>query len=424
MAFGDARVESMFRERTDKHVTADAILAELFTEQARANPFPLYRELHKLGPISPLTADQAGVRDLAAVATGYDVVDAVLRDASFYKKGLVNWQDHVLLRTFETSMMFTNPPTHGRMRNLFSRTFTPRRLAAIDPTIFKVVDMLLDRMEERGAGGQQLDFVEDFAAPLPALVMAAFVGIPEEELDWYRARVRPIDAFLDLDGKTAEALAAADQATSELRAFYADLIHSRRAHPREDLLSALIRAIDAGDHQLTDDELISNMIVLFNASFLTTIYMLGSGLPLLLSRPDVTAELPGNAELALDCVHEILRCESPVQFLNRAAPEDTELAGVPIPKDGVVLLLLGAANRDPARFTDPDLFEPGREKLTSLSFGAGPHYCVGAAVSRAEGRIALPRLFDRFPKLALAGDPVGTGSLFLRGMNSVPVTLG
>ena len=177
------------------------------------------------------------------------------------------------------------------------------------------------------------------------------------------------------------------------------------------------------EHELTDAELISNMIVLFNASFLTTIYMLGSGLPLLLSRPDVTSALPGNEELATDCVHEMLRCESPVQFLTRAAPVDTEIGGVLIPKDGVVLLLLGAANRDPARFVDPDSFEPAREKLISLGFGAGPHYCVGAAVSRAEGRIALPKLFERFPKLALAGEPVGTGSLFLRGMNSVPVTL-
>jgi len=152
--------------------------------------------------------------------------------------------------------------------------------------------------------------------------------------------------------------------------------------------------------------------------------MLGSGLPLLLGRPDVTAALPDNPNLALDCVHEILRCESPVQFLTRAVPCDTEVAGVPIPADGVILLLLGAANRDPARFVNPDHFDPEREKLTSLGFGAGPHYCVGAAVSRAEGRIALPKLFQRFPKLALAGDPVGTGSLFLRGMNSVPVTTG
>src|SRR5438309_7496233 len=125
------------RRRDCCYVTADTILAELFTEQGRANPFPLYRQLHELGPVSPLEVGQSGVRDLVAVATGYDVIDTVLRDPSFYKKGLPDTHEHVLLSTFETSMMFTNPPVHGRMRALFSKTFTPRRLAAIDPTIFR-----------------------------------------------------------------------------------------------------------------------------------------------------------------------------------------------------------------------------------------------------------------------------------------------
>jgi cytochrome P450 len=286
-----------------------------------------------------------------------------------------------------------------------------------------VVDSLLDQMEQRGAGGATLDFVEEFASLMPAVAMAAFIGIPVEDLDWYRAQVRPIDAFMDLNGKTRVSLRQANQAAQELRDYYADLIDQRRAHSREDLLSELIRSIDAGEHQLTDAELISNLIVLFNASFVTTIYLLGSGLPLLLSRPDVTAALPGNSDLALDCVHEILRCESPVQFVTRLAPADVELAGVPVSKGGVLLVLVGAANRDPDRFTDPDTFEPAREKLTSLGFGAGAHYCLGAVVARAEGRIAFPSLFERFPRLALAGEPVGSGSLFLRGMHSVPVTL-
>ena len=404
-------------------MTADAILAELLTEPARADPYPRYRALRELGPIAPLTQGVAGATPFAAVATGYDLVDEVLRDPAFYKKSIPGWQQHTLLSTFETSMMFSNPPDHARMRNLFSKAFTPRRLAAIEPIVEEVVQRLLDQLEQHGAGGATVDFVEEFAVPLPACVVAALVGIPAAELDWYRARVAPIDAFLDLDGKTAQAMRLADEAARQLRDFYADLIERRRKEPAEDLLSAVISSIDAGEHQLSDAELVSNMIVLFNASFQTTLYLLGSGLPLLLSRADVTAALPGNDELALDCVHEILRCESPVQFLTRAAPAEVELDGVTVPGDGVLLLLIGAANRDPDRFVDPDTFEPAREKLVSLGFGAGPHYCVGAAVARAEGRIALPRLFERFPKLALAGDPVGTGSLFLRGMSSVPVTL-
>ena len=123
--------------------SADAILAELFTDEARANPYPHYRALHELGPISPLQQGVPGATPFAAIATGYDLVDNVLRDVSFYKKARPDWREHTLLTTFETSMMFSNPPMHGRMRNLFSKTFTPRRLASIDPTIGKLVDSLL-----------------------------------------------------------------------------------------------------------------------------------------------------------------------------------------------------------------------------------------------------------------------------------------
>ena len=404
-------------------VTADSILAELFSEESRANPYPLYRQLQELGPILPLQQGVAGATPFAAIATGYDVIDTVLRDVTFYKKARPDWREHVLTTTFETSMMFSNPPLHNRLRGLFAGTFTPRRLSAVDPVITRIVGQLLDTMADKGSDGSVIDFVDEFAAQLPALLMAEFVGIPLADLDWYRDRVRPIDAYLDLNGKTENALDLANEATQELRDYYLELIKEKRSHPQEDLLSALVASIDAGDHLMTDPELVSNMIVLFNASFLTTIYMLGSGLPLLLEQPELTAKLPGNEPFAEDCVNEILRVESPVQFLTRAVPETTELAGVRIPKDGIILLILAAANRDPSRFTDPDSFDPGRQKLISLTFGAGPHFCVGAAVSRAEGRIALPMLFERFPRLALAGPPVGTGSLFLRGMNSVPVTV-
>ena len=248
-------------------MTADAILAELLTESARADPYPQYRALRKLGPIAPLTQGVAGATPFAAVATGYDLVDEVLRDPAFYKKSIPGWQQHTLLSTFETSMMFSNPPDHARMRNLFSKAFTPRRLAAIEPVVEEVVQRLLDQLEQHGAGGATVDFVEEFAVPLPASVVAAFVGIPAGELDWYRARVAPIDAFLDLDGKTAQAMQLADEAARQLRDFYTDLIERRRKEPAEDLLSALISSIDASEHHLSDAELVSNMIVPFNASF-------------------------------------------------------------------------------------------------------------------------------------------------------------
>ncbi|MBO4209033.1 cytochrome P450 [Micromonospora echinofusca] len=400
-----------------------SVLAGLYSEDGRRDPYPHYADLHRLGPVSALPPRPLeGVP--VAIACGYEVVDQVLRDPEWFKNTLPSEGEHQILNTFETSMMFTNPPTHGRMRQVFARAFTPRRLDALEPVVVRVTEQLLDRMADLGAGGASFDYVAEFAYPLPALVMAEFIGIPETDLDWYRVRVKQIDDFLDISGKTPELIRAADDAASELRGYYTDLIAHRRRSPGDDLISNLVAAVDAGTAGITEQELVSNLIVLFNASFVTTIYLLGSGLPLLLDQPDVVAKLPGDPDLALDCCHEILRCESPVQFLTRQAPRDTELAGVPVGRDQVVLLMVGAANRDPAVFADPDRFDPTRQGPPSLAFGAGAHFCLGAAVSRIEGRIALPRLFARFPGLAVAGPPVYTGNLFLRGVDVLPVTTG
>jgi cytochrome P450 len=310
------------------------------------------------------------------------------------------------------------------MRQVFAKAFTPRRLGALEPVVARVVDTLLDRMAEAGAGGTEVDFVAEFAHPVPALVMAEFIGIPARDLAWYRDRVESIDAFLDVAGKTPARLAAANTAAAELREFYRDLIAHRRGTPAEDLISGLVGAVDAGDVGLTEDELISNLVVLFNASFVTTVYMLSNGLPILLDHPDTVAALPGDDTLAAGCVDEILRMQNPVHFLARAAPRDLDLEGVPVARDENVLLLLAGANRDPARFPDPDRFDPHRPGPASLAFGLGLHFCLGAAVSRLEGRLALPRLLARFPRMAVTEEPTYSGSLFLRGIDKLLVTTG
>jgi cytochrome P450 len=348
----------------------------------------------------------------------------VLRDPGWYKGSPPGWQEQEILSTFLTSMMFVNPPDHTRMRAVFAKTFTPRRLSALEPVILRVTEERLDRMAEAGAGGAEVDFVAEFAYPIPALVMAEFIGLPEADLPWYRQRVDWIDEFMDVAGKTPERLARANTAATELRAYYRELIADRRRRPGEDLISGLVEARDAGGVDLTEEELISNLIVLFNASFVTTVYMFSNGLPLLLDHPDVVAALPGDDELTRGCVDEVLRMTSPVHFLARAAPRDTVLHGVPVAKDENVLLLIAGANRDPARFADPDRFDPRRSGPPSLAFGVGLHFCLGSAVSRLEGRLALPRLFARFPKLRVTETPVYSGSLFLRGIDKLFVTTG
>ncbi|MGN9776869.1 cytochrome P450 [Micromonospora sp. H33] len=399
----------------------EQLLTRLYSDEGRQDPYPCYAGLHALGPITALPP-RPEHRAIAAVAVGYDLVGAVLRDPEWYKQPPPGWEEQEILRTFQTSMMFVNPPDHGRMRHVFAGTFTPRRLGALEPVILRVADELLDAMADAGGGG--VDFVADFAYPLPARVMAEFIGIPEADLPWYRERVDRIDEFLDVAGKTPQRLAAANTAGAELRAFYADLLAHRRRNPGADLISGLVEAVDAGGVELTEDELISNLIVLFNASFVTTVYMLSNGLPLLLAHPEVAAALPGDPELTAGAVDEILRLEAPVHFLARAAPRDAVLGGVPVPRDQNVLLIIAAANRDPARFPDPDRFDPRRSGPPSLAFGIGPHYCLGAAVSRLEGRLALPRLLSRFPRLRIEGRPAYSGSLFLRGIDKLLVSTG
>ncbi|MEU4642813.1 cytochrome P450 [Micromonospora sp. NPDC023814] len=397
------------------------LLTRLYSDEGRQDPYPCYAGLHELGPVSPVPA-RAEHRSVAAVAVGYDLVSQVLRDPEWYKQPPPGWQEQEVLRTLQTSMMFVNPPDHTRMRAVFAKTFTPRRLGALEPAVHRVVDGLLDRMADAGETG--FDFVAEFAYPMPALVMAEFIGIPAGELDFYRQRVERIDEFLDVAGKTPKRLAAANTAAAELRDFYADLIAHRRRQPGEDLISGLVEAADSGDVGLSADELVSNLIVLFNAAFVTTVYMFSNGLPLLLAHPDVAAALPGDDALARGAVDEILRLEAPVHFLARAAPRDTELGGVPVARDENVLLIIAAANRDPARFPEPDRFDPRRPGPPSLAFGVGLHFCLGAAVSRLEGRLALPKLLARFPRLAVAEPPTYSGSLFLRGIDKLLVHTG
>jgi cytochrome P450 len=403
-------------------VDADAIVAELYTEAARHDPNPWYAKLHELGPASALDPKTSVY---AAVANGFDAADEVLRDPRFLKVlGPKDKLDHPVLATLSRSMMFSLEPDHGRMRRLFNKIFTPRRVAALENDLLAAIDGLLDRMAEEGAGGAEVDFIAAFGYQFPTKVIGLLLELPESDLAWFRERAQRIDRYLDLGGKADEKLRAADDAVLELTEYYLRLIASRRANPGTDLVSDLVRLIDSGDDRLTDIELVANLVVLLNASFVTTMNLLGNGLLPLVARPDLVERVRADADFASRCVEEVLRYDSPVQLLTRVAAHDTELAGVPIPKDGIVMVLLGAANRDPRKHSDADTFDPDRVDVGHLSFGGGGYFCLGAALSRLEGRLAFPRLFQRFPGLAIASEPTRANGLLLRGYSVVPVTTG
>jgi cytochrome P450 len=403
---------------------AEVSLKALQSARWRRDPYAYYARLHERGAADRLDAVKDGYDVLVY---GYDAADRVLKDPAFrlmdteYMDATAShWRDHTVLRVLKDSVFFVNGAVHTRMRRLFQQVFTPRRVAALEPAVLRITDELLDRMAELGAGGRPLDFMAEFAFPLPSNVIGELLGVPEEDRAWFRPRVRALSEIFELDGSTWATMRAADEATGELREYFAELAAKRRVDPREDMVSALVSARLGA--QLTDDELLANLIALFNAGFVTTTHMFGCGLTQLLTRPPALAELRERPELAASYVEEILRYEPPTHFLIRYATADTTVAGVPVAKGSSVVVALGAANRDPRRFPDPDRFDPTRPDNRPLSFGAGPHFCLGAALTRLEGQLAFPRLLRRFPDLALAGDPGVPTKLMFRGYETLHVT--
>jgi cytochrome P450 len=400
-------------------------LRGLLSPRGRRDPYPFYAELHRNGPVCRL---DGGRERFDLVVHGFDAVNTVLRDPSFRvmdaehldSRG-VPWRGHAALRTLTSSIFFTDGPHARAVRRLFAQVFTPQRVAALGPAIVRITDTLLDRMAELGAAGGPVDFMAEFALPLPSNVIGELLGVPDEDRPWFPPRVRAIGAILDLGAAAWRDLPAADAAAVELTGYFTELVATRRARPGEDLVSALVAA--QPEVGLSDEELVANLITLFNAGFVTTTHLIGNGLTLLLQRQDARDAVLGEPDRRAAVIEEILRYEAIVQFGTRWAARDTELMGVPVAEGSRVLVLYGAANRDPARFTDPDTFDPTRHPNQHTSFGGGPHYCLGAALSRHEGAVALPRLLRRFPRLALAGPPGERATLTLRGYDSLPVTV-
>jgi cytochrome P450 len=413
----------MTEPTTSVHSGPTSSLGALLSRQGRRDPNPFYAELHRQGPVCVLT-DPAEKFDV--VVHGYDAVHEALRDPALHvmtgdypdRRGSRRWRAHPALRVLVNSIFFTEGPDHNRVRRLFSQAFSARRVAALEPAVERIVTRLLDRLATLGAGGTPVDLLAEFALPVPSDVVGELLGVPESDRDWFPARVRAFGAILDLGAGVWRFQQAADRAADELTGYFADLVAKRRAEPRDDLVSVLATATD-----LHDDELVANLLTMYNGGFVTTTHLIGNGVRILLDDPAEKARVLADPVRAEGFVQEVLRYEPPTHFSIRWAAADTEIAGVPVARDSRVLVLLGAANRDPHRFTAPDTFDPARDEGQPLSFGGGVHYCLGAVLSKLEGRIALPMLLRRFPDLALAGDPGERTTLMLRGYESLPVTV-
>jgi len=381
-----------------------------------ADPYPTYHRLRAEDPVhhSPLGF---------WVLTRYEDVVASLRDPRLVKEPIAAFVAERLGITplgIGLSMLDRDPPDHTRLRGLVSKAFTPRVVEVLRPHIQQIVDGLLDRVESRG----EMDLIEDFAYPLPVVVICEMLGVPVEDRDHFKSWGLDIARGLDavLLGPESEVVKRSTESRMALANYFRGLIARRRAEPRADMLTDLIAAEEAGD-KLTENELLATCILLLVAGHETTVNLIGNGSLALLRHPDQLQRLRETPSLIGTAVEELLRFDGPVQRTARIPSEDITIGGKLIPKGDMVMPFIGAADRDPTQFREPDRLDIGRTDNRHIAFGWGIHFCLGAPLARVEGQIALNTLVRRLPKLALATDaPTFRQSLTLRGLSGLPVT--
>ena len=394
-------------------------LYRLLYPEVLANPYPLYHRLSNEDPVhwDPFLHTW--------VVTRYADVVTVLQHFSATRTPTPEQLTALGLSTLAPlaevlvrQMLFMDGPTHGRIRNLASKAFTPRRVEALRSHIQDITDGLLDAVQARG----YMDVIADLAYPLPAIVTAEMLGLPAS--DWKQLTGWSAD-FSEALGNLQH---DPDHAPRVLRSlgeaceYFRAAIREHRQHPREDLISALVTAEQDGD-RLSEEEVVANSIMLMTGGQETTTNLIGNGLLTLLRHPDQFEQLRADLSLIPSAIEELLRYESPIQYTSRLAPDDLQMGGKTIRKRQAVIAVMGAANRDPERFPDPDRLDICRQDNRHLAFAWGPHFCFGAPLARLEGQIAFETILRRMPNLCLKPAPVTwRQNLGFRGLTSLPVT--
>jgi cytochrome P450 len=381
-----------------------------------ADPYPTY---HRLRADDPVHHSPLGFW----VLTRYEDVAAVLRDPRFIKEPLAALVaarfGAEVPRGVGLSMLDRDPPDHTRLRSLVSKAFTPRVVEGLRPRIQKIVDGLIARAEAAGS----MDLIEEFAYPIPVNVICEMLGVPVEDHErfkgWSLDIARGLDSiWLPPDSEVPRRSAAARHAISD---YFRELIGQRRATPRGDLLSALIAAEEAGD-KLNEEELLATCILILIAGHETTVNLIGNGVLALLRHPAELSRLRATPGLITTAVEELLRYDGPVQRTARVASDDATIGGHTIRKGEMVMPFIGAADRDPAQFPQPDRLDLSRADNRHIAFGWGIHFCLGAPLARVEGQIAIETLVRRLPRLELVNETIEyRQSLTLRGLKELPV---
>jgi cytochrome P450 len=375
--------------------------------------------------VRPEAGIQRAPEDGGWVAASHAAVNAVLREPGWSsdhrkatghaeyqaERGIPEMADELLAKV----LVFMDPPDHTRLRGLISKAFTPRSVERLRPRIGELTEELLAPLRDAG----RFDVINDFAFPLPVTVICELLGVPAEDREMFRQQTRDLAVILDWD-VTAEQFGGAAGAAVNFAAYLVPLFEERRRAPRADLISALVAAEEAGD-RLGADELLTTVVLLLTAGHETTMNLIGNGLLALLRNPDQLEVLRARPELMPSAVEELLRYDSPVRLTVRTALADVTVAGEAVRTGEQVIAMLDAANHDPAVFESPDVLDVTRDAHRHVAFGAGAHYCLGAALARAEAQVALAAL-TALPELELAIDePAWRPLVTFHALQSLPV---
>ena len=384
------------------------LFEEILKPAHRPNPYPLYSQLRT----TPISKQEDGTY----VVSTYREIVSLLHDPRISSdlrksnRGSGELAKKIESGNREPAFIFRDPPDHDRLRRIVMREFTPERVEGMHDRVTRLVNELLDaKKSDHG----QLDIVDDFAHPLPVAVISEMLGVPAEDTPRFEVWVPLLVRILEPEQAVSKTeIEEAGQAAAEMREYLSDLIAARRARPADDLISGLATMMattmtTSNDNtvQMNDEELLTISILLLGAGYETTVNLITNSMLTLLRHPDALAKLRRDPNSVIRTVEEVLRFDPPVHFRIRTTLTDIDIAGVTIPKGATVVLLFASGNRDPARFVEPDRFDPDRTDNQHLGFGGGIHYCVGAPLARLETHIALSTLVSRLVAPRLVTDP-------------------
>ena len=394
-----------------------------FLSSFRTDPYPQYRAMRAHAPIEKHRVFRA------LILSRHADITRVLKDPSFSVDRTSQIEAPPMLNPFAkispefktavmSSLLMSDPPDHTRVRNLVNKAFTPRRIDDLRPRIQEIVDDLLGRFHP----GSSIDFVSDFAIAMPVTVIAELLGVPAEDHGRFKVWSTVLGALLDPIGSNY-GLDALEGSFRDMSGYFAEIFEARRREPRNDLISALVGAEQDGE-KLNSTELLSVCALILGAGHETTTNLLANAVVALLRNPGERKRLSDDPGLIESAVEEFLRYDSPVQVTDRCATQPTRIGNYELQPGEFTVLVLGAGNRDPDVFSDPDRLDLSRRDNRHLSFSAGGHFCLGAQLARAEAQIALETLLERFPDFDGNPDPPSwRASFVLRGPESLPLTL-